>query len=1021
MPDQYRTLATFLILVVSMTLSSACRGSGPPYSPEKSLKSFQLPEGFRIELVAAEPEVIDPIAMAFDERGRLFVVEMGDYPISQEPLSRIKLLEDQDGDGRFERSTVFVDRLHFAHGVMPWKKGIIVTCAPDILYFEDTDGDSRADVRKVILTGFAQVNPQLHVNAPTYGMDNWIYAAYPKFGPGVRFKQFSDLGKPIHFPDHPEVPAVDIFAKGMDLRFKPDQLKLEPISGNSEFGLAFDARGHRFPSWNDKHVQHVVIENQYLARNPFLAVGSAVQFASDHGDAAEVYPITENPHLKEIREPSLLSQLGHFTSACGQSIYTGGSFPKKYEGAYFICEPVSNLVHCDLLSPHGATFVAKRALEKSEFLASKDSWFMPVFTTVGPDGALYVVDFYREIVEHPEWIRKDLMNATKLFYAGNDRGRIHRVVYEGAKSVGKPRLNEASVSGLVQELSNPNLWWRITAQRLLVERQDPAAIPPLKDLSQKAPSAEGRMHALWTLEGMNALDADLVLHALGDDSPAVREQAIRLTEKYLSDSRVMRKLLQMTNDPDNRVEFQLACTLAELPPTHSFEALSQIAARHLEDPWFQTAVLTAASQNANRWFQEVLGGKDFVQAQSKGKEEFLRRITSIVGARQRDSEVSQVLEVLSKRVNEQWQAVGLEGLADGLKRSSENRMKLSTRGEQLLLRLLDSPTPLVGQAAFDVAAHVRLIDSAELRITIGKATRTVLNEQSEVGTRAKAVRVLGLDPTQATLPLLESAFMPQQPEEVRLAAVAALLGVADSKSTDILLKQWKSYTASIRDAVLAGFFKQPGRLQALMDAIEAGKVQAWSLSRLTRQQLTQSPNEKIRKRAESLFANMSSDRGPVIARYRPAVRLSGNPQRGMEVFKKNCSKCHKIGDSGFDVGPNLMTITQRSKEELLENILDPNANIVPGYEEYVVQTKDGTMSTGVIANHSATTLTLRRGAGEEDTVLLKNIADLRSLTVSAMPEDLEQDVSVEQMADLLEYLRTFVGTKTAKAGIHGHF
>jgi putative heme-binding domain-containing protein len=646
---------------------------------------------------------------------------------------------------------------------------------------------------------------------------------------------------------------------------------------------------------------------------------------------------------------------------------------------------------------------------------------MPVFTTVGPDGALYVVDFYRKIVEHPEWIRKDLMNDNKLFYAGNDRGRIYRVVYEEAKPVPKLQLNEASTSQLVQELSHRNMWWRITAQRLLVERQDPTAIRALKDLSQKSPSAEGRMHALWTLEGMNALDMDLVLPALEDNSPAVREQAIRLAETYLSDARVVKKLLQMTNDPDDRVEFQLVCTLGDLPPTQSFEVLSQIAARHLEDPWFQTAVLTAASQNANRWLQAVLRRKDFVQVQSKGKEKFLRRITSIIGARQRDSEVSQVLEVLSKGEDEQWQIVNLEGLADGLKRGSGNRMKLSARGEQLLLRFLDSPTPLVGQAAFDVAARVQLIDSAELRTAIRKATRTVLDDKSEVEARAKAARVLGLDPTQATLPILERVFMPQQPEEIRLAAAAALLGVADSRSTDILLKQWKTYTARVRDAVLAGFFRQPRRVQALLDAVEVGKVQAWSLSRLTRQQLTQSLDEKIRKRAELLFANVSSDRAPIIEKYRPAMRMSGNTQRGMEVFKKNCSKCHKMGDSGFEVGPNLMTITRRSKEELLENILDPNANIVPGYEEYVVQTKDGTMITGVIANHSATTLTLRRGAGQEDTVLLNNIADLRSLTVSAMPEDLENAFSVEEMADLLEYLRTFVGTKKAQAAIHGHF
>jgi putative membrane-bound dehydrogenase-like protein len=1020
MSDRNLTLGLFLILVVSV-LFTGCRGASPPYSSEKALKTFQLPEGFRIELVAAEPEVIDPIAMAFDERGRLFVVEMGDYPISKESLSRIKLLEDRDGDGRFERSTVFVDRLHFAHGVMPWKRGIIVTCAPDILYFEDTDGDGHADVRKVILTGFAQVNPCLRVNAPTYGMDNWIYAAYQKFGPGVRFKEFSDLGKPIHFSDHPEVPAVDPFTKGMDLRFKPDQLKLEAVSGNSEFGLGFDARGHRFPSYNDKHVQHVVIENQYLARNPYLAVESAVQLPSDHGDAAEVYPITENPHLKEIRNPSLMPELGHFTSACGQSIYTAVSFPEKYQGAYFVCEPVSNMVHCDLLSPHGATFIARRALEKSEFLASKDSWFMPVFTTVGPDGALYVVDFYRKIVEHPEWIRQDLVNDTKLFYAGNDRGRIYRVVYQGSKPGPKPRLNEASVSELVQELSNTNMWWRITAQRLLVERQDPAAIPALKDLSQKAPSAEGRMHALWTLEGLNALDVGLVLQALGDGSPAVREQAIRLGERYLSDSRLVQKLLQKTNDSDDRVEFQLACTLGELAPAQSFMALSRIATRHLEDPWFQIAVLTAASENGDRWFQAVLRNKGLVQSESKGKEEFLRRITSIIGNKQKASEISQVFEALGKDMDERCQIASLKGLAEGLQNGSESRMKPSTKEAQILLRLVEAPSQLLSAAALEVAESIQLVDSTQLRAVIKKATEIVQSEESEIESRVRATRILGLDPTHVTLPFLERLFTPQQPEEVQAAAARTLLGISNSESTNIFLKNWRTFTAEVRDVVLAGFFKQPSRLTALLDAIEAGNLQAWSLSRLTRQQLTQFRDEKICKRAESLFAGISSDRGPVIQEYRPAVQTTGNAKHGMEVYKKNCSKCHKVGNSGFEVGPSLMSITRRSKEELLENILDPNANIVPGYEEHMMETKDGRTITGVIANRSATTVTLRRGAGEEDTVLRRNIVRGRVLTVSAMPEDLEKGMSLQEMADLLEYLGTLVGTESTKSGIHGHF
>jgi putative membrane-bound dehydrogenase-like protein len=1008
-------------LVIASIAISDCQNRKPPYSPQEALKTFQLPEGFRLELVAAEPDIVNPIAMAFDEQGRLYVVEMRDYPISDEPLSRIKLLEDRDGDGRYEHSTVFVDGLHFAHGVMPWKQGVIVTCAPDILYYRDTDGDGKADERRVIVTGFARVNPQLRVNAPTYGIDNWIYAAYPKFGRGNRFKQFSDLGKPLYYPDHPEVAPVDVFAKGMDLRFKPDQLKLEAVSGNSEFGLAFDARGHRFPSWNDKHAQHAVIENRYLARNPYLAVESAVQSMSDHGAAAEVYPITDNSDLKEIRSTALISELGHFTSACGQSIYNGGKFPEKYEGAYFICEPVSNLVHCDLLTPQGATFIARREREKSEFLASKDSWFKPVFTTVGPDGALYVVDFHRKIVEHPEWIRKEYVNDRKLFYAGNDCGRIYRIVKDDSVRAPKPMLKNTNASQLVKELSNPNSWWRLTSQRLLVERQELDAVPALKEMATKGVLAEGRVHALWVLAGLSAMTVELIVKALQDQSPMVREQAVLLAEDHISDPLVTKRLREMSSDSDDRVVFQLACTLGGLPAAQSFEVLKSIVTRHIEDPWYQMAVLSAAAKNSNQWFQAMIKDPAFVQEHSKGREDFLRRIASIIGAKQSASEINAVLASVSFRqdLDEQWRVAALEGLAEGLKQGTKSRMKLSGEGQEKLLKLVETQSPELSKSAFEVAASSELEASGRLRNLIKKAAESAKKRDVTVESRVGATRMIGLDPTHSTSAVLEQLLVPQEPEEVQVAAARALLNQSDTKSLEVLLKKWQSYTTPVREVVLEGFFKNSGSLHVLLDAIKTDKVKPWSLSRSRRMQLLRSGDEDVRKQAETLFAGIPNDRQSIIEKYRRAVLVNGDIDRGKQIFNKKCSRCHKIG--GAEVGPDLLTITKWDKAQLLENILDPSANVVPGYEEYLMETKDGNMITGVMVQESETTVTLRRSKGDEDTVLRSNIASLRAGTVSAMPEGLEDEISVEQMTDLLEFLRSLRSAAVPKTVIHGHF
>ena len=992
--------------ILAAVLTGGCAPTEPPYSPEAALRTFQLAPGFRIELAAAEPEVEDPISMAFDERGRLFVVEMRDYPIADEPLSRIKLLEDRDGDGRFEHSSVFVDGLHMAHGVLPWKGGILVACAPDILYFADTDGDGRADQRKVILTGFAQVNPQLRINTPLYEMDNWIYAAYPRFGVGRRFKQFSDQGQPIHFPGHPEIAPVDVFERRSDIRFKPDKLQIEPVSGNSEFGQAFNARGHRFPSWNNNHLRHSVIEIRYLDRNPYLQVENPMQTVSDHGQPAPVYPITDHPHLQDIRQTRLLKELGHFTSACGQSVYTGGRFPQPYDGAHFIAEPAHNLVHGDIVSARGASYSGAGAFEESEFLASRDSWFMPVFTTTGPDGALYVVDFYRKIVEHPEWIREDFVDDHELFYAGQDRGRIYRIVHGDPEPAEPPRLDRAGAAELVDRLSHPNRWWRLTAQRLLVERRDSSAVPRLKELARSGVSADGRMHALWTLEGLDALDVDLVVGGLEDERPEVREQAIRMGEPYLADRRIVDRMTEMTRDPDERVRFQLACTLGDLPAKESFESLLKIAHAHMEDPWFQVAVLSAAADDAVRWFHSVIRNQEFASQETEGRQLFLRRLSAMIGARQKARELTAVLGTVGKATTDAdlwWPAPSLEGLAEGLKRGAEPEANLPRRAQRILLELLSRPNQ-VGAAALEVAEGVRLSDTLQFRSMMRRAAALAADEKADRNARVHAVRLVALDPGRADYSLLAGLLRPRQPEEIQMAATRALTVLPHPRSTDILLEAWRSFTASLQNAALDGMLREPDRVPSILDAVEAGTVQPWTIRGARRGRLFRISEGETLERARTLLRSSPPDLRALMDQYGAAARTTGDFAAGREVFNTNCSQCHKVGETGSEVGPDLLSLSGRTKYEFLENILDPNSNIVPGYEEYLVETNDGRALTGVMASQGPATVTLRRSEGEEDTIARSQIANLRSLGVSAMPEGVQEDISVQQMAHLLEYL-----------------
>ena len=1007
MSKPFRTPA--FIGLICLLGSPGCSDSEPPLGPAEALTTFQLPEGFRIELVAAEPQVVDPISIAFDQQGRLYVLEMRDYPLSPESLGRIKLLEDADGDGRFEKASLFADQLHFPHGILPWKGGVLVTCAPDILYLADTDGDNRADVRKVMLTGFAQVNPQLRVNSPHYEIDNWIYAAYPKFGVGGRFKQFSDLGKPIRFPDLPEVAPVDIFEKGLDFRFKPDQGKLEPVSGNSEFGLAFDAAGNRFTSWNNKHIEHVVIQYPYLARNPYLVIDSDRHAPPDHGQASRVYPISTAPHRTETRSTRLMSELNHFTSACGQSVYTGGGFPADYQGAYFITEPVHNLVHADRLVPDGVTFVARRLEEERDFLASTDSWFMPVNTTTGPDGALYVVDFYRKVVEHPEFVREEFMHDQELFYSGTNHGRIYRIVHESQQTDAWPRLDQVTLKELVDHLSHRNKWWRITAQRLLIEHQDRSVTPLLATLTTQAPTPEGRIHALWTMEGLGVLNGELVLGALQDPSPLVREQAVRLSEAYTAEERIIEKLVNMHDDENPRVQFQLACTLGEVSPDLAFEALSAIAFRHMDSRWFQTAVLTSITGNGVRWLESV---KARIQDNPTDDQllEFLKRIAGVIGARQREGEVAGGLKIALGQLQRgagEASPVVLEGLAEGLKRGAKRRIGLSGPGQQMLLTLIENERAAIHTPALGIAARIAFGDTRRFRRALNRAAET-LSGAATTELKVHATRVLALDPGPKFRAALASLLSPQEPEEVQDAAVEALIGVTPMP-VPLLLEKWSSFTVSRREAVLDALFENPGHIAALLDALESGEVQAGSLSRTRKRQLLRLPDKELRVRAATLVEALMTSRKEAIEKYRSSVIDRGNPEKGKEVFARQCSKCHKVGNSGYEVGPDLLSLTNRARENLLANIVDPNADIVPGYEEYRVDTRDGRMLTGVLLEQNANSVTLGREEGEKDNILRANIAALRPSTVSAMPEGVEEEITVGEMTDLLEYLKSLGG------------
>lgn len=997
------------IVVSIMWLASGCGSgeNGPPYSPEEALKTFQLPDEFEIELVAAEPNINDPVAIDFDPNGRMYVVQMTDYPSQDSAVSSIVLLEDRDNDGRYESSTVFAEELAFVNGVMCWNDGVLATVAPDIIYLKDTTGDGKADVRRVVLSGFAATNPQLRMSSIRYGLDNWIYGAYPSAGGSGRYPQFSDHGEPLHFQDDPQGRRFNIYP-ATDFRFHPDSLFVEPSGGFSQFGLTFDDAANRFAVWNNKHVRHVVIDSRYLTRNPNFNAGQIMASVPDHGDASPVFSIARN--ALDLHE----SEIGHFTSACGLTVYTGGIFPGPYAASSFVCEPVSNLLHVDLLTDNGVTFSGARHRQDQEFLASTDSWFRPVNTAIGPDGALYVVDFYRFLVEHPAWIpRADeqgiYTHAGVLqeadFLKGHDLGRIYRIVPKGfdRSKVTRPALLDANKKELVAALQHSNRWWRITAQRLLLERKDRSAIPLLERLVTEG-SPVGRIHALWTLQGFGVLSDDQVLGSLEDSSAMVRRQGVLLAEQRLHSSSLRRKIVSMVNDPDIRVQFQVALTFTVLPHGETFEPLKKLATQHLTDHWFQTAILLNATSDLVRWFKEYLQvpvSGDGIVARKK----MSRSIAVILGNRQIPDEVSSFLSFIAHLEDTASQSTGLRGLYTGLTQRG-GAIRLTARAQDDLLRLASHVDEGVRDAALDVASQINLVRTPGIRTTIRTAIATAVDASQPDEIRGHATRVAGLDPAGPDLALYDKLLRPQQPADVQMAAARVLLAARDTAAISILLSRWESYTAEVRDVVEKGFLYKEQSAARLVQALVSGKVKSTWLSATARTRLMQHRDPNIRRTAREYLSSLFGDREKIVNSYHESTILKGDIANGKAVFESACSVCHKVTDQGNEIGPDLRSVSNRTKINLLAMILNPNADISPGYDGYMIETKDGRSLAGIMVNESPALVVLRAPGGAEHTVPRSDIENIKPMDSSIMPEGLETSLTIQEMSDLLEFIQT---------------
>jgi putative membrane-bound dehydrogenase-like protein len=1000
--DSNKFYVVIILLGVIISCTSSSNSGKGPIEPEEALSTFELEPGFEIELVASEPLVSDPVDMEIDEYGRLYVVELHGYPLDKSGSGKIKLLTDTDGDGRMDKSTVFADGLKMPFGIMRWKKGVIVADAPDVLYLEDTTGDGKADIREIVLTGFAFSNAQMNVSNPVYGLDNWIYLTSESGSTyQIYKKEFGDLGGDIFFPGQPDTPRLPRKGSGRTVRVRPDQKELELTSGRTQFGHSFDKWGHHILGNNSKHIYHEVIAAAYLNRNSDLLVSNATQTLTDHG--SEVFPITQNP------ERQLLTNVGIFTSACGNTTYSGGAFSEPFnDDVSFVCEPVSNIVHADHLKDEGASFTAQRiGRPHKEFLASTDAWFRPVNMYVGPDGALYVVDYYRQIIEHPEWMSEEAIKSGDL-YNGFDRGRIYRITKKDAKPASWTkglRLGDATNEALVEELSNQNSWWRLHAQRLLVDRASEDVVPPLIQHAINAASPMGRLHSLWTLEGLGELTPELIVQALCDPEAGIRENAIKLAELHLAAAPELAKaLLPLQADPDAKVRFQLLCTLGFLDTPESAGARNKLLFNDLDDNWVQIAALSASSSQTFSLLKVVL---DNYQQDRPAYASLAQRLASMIGASGKPGNIRTLFQQAAStgsKENKGWQAPVLEGLAEGMGRNPVPNSILKYELPALINICFEHSSTPVRNASLHLLSVTDIQDKSQLNKAVEKAVSIAKDNSLSHEKRAEAIRFLALDNLAQHATMLKKLIVTQELPSVQLAALKTLSLIPDHTVTDYVLEQWPALTPEIREAAISTFLVSPDRVSVLLEAIDSSKIQKASVNFYQRVRLMTVSDEKLRTHARAMFAHHEDEK--VNKKYQQALKLKGDAIKGKDIHLQNCAICHQVrGTLGVSFGPDLGTVHNWQPERIMANILAPNLSIAAGYELWVVELNNGETVQGIISSETPGAITLKNAGMLEKTINRQNIKSLRTLNISVMPAGLEKNIDQQQMADLLTFLR----------------
>jgi len=943
----------------------------PALAPEAALESFHVADGFRIELACAEPNVADPVAMAFDAVGRLFVIEMRGYSENQEDMAgRVRLLEDTNDDGTYDKSTVFADGLSWPTAIFCTQGGILVGAAPDIIWLKDEDGDGQADQQRVVFTGFRKSNVQGLLNTFQWGLDNRIHGVTSSSGGSVQ--KVVD-GKPQGEP---------IALRGRDFSIDPLTMTIQAISGGGQHGMSMNSWADKFTCSNSDHLQQIIFPDHYLARNPYLSVPGVRRSIAEDGPQAEVFRASPVEAWRVIRTKLRVANAvpgpvegggrpaGYFTGATGVTIFRGDGWPEAYRGLAIIGDVGSNLIHRKKLTRQGVEYRGKRIDDGKEFVASSDIWFRPVQYANAPDGSLYVADMYREVIEHPKSLPPMIKKHLDLT-SGKDRGRIYRIVGDGFQRRPVPRLSQLPSSELVALLDHPNAWHRETASRLIYERQDTSIAEKLVYNIAHATSPEGRVASLCTLAGMDQLTDDVLLYSLEDPHPRVRQHALRLSEPHLKRSPQLRdRLAKLSTDNDPHVRFQLALSAGEVPLEEKAAILADLAGRDGSNPDMQAAIQSSLKTGAGLTLQAIA-------KKEEPSRELLAALARQIGKQQRQEDLAVLLTILPSL--------------------HDNQPELF----ELLIQSLDAPPE--SRLAQQLAKATQGSSQEVIAKMVEEARHTASDLDVSVDKRVRAIEVLPFGEFRSAY--FKELLQPFQPLPVQKAALATIQEFNSPEVAELIVSQWSSLGPDLRAQATEVLTSRASWVGVLLKAMKENQISPADIDVSQLAELKPILDAEQGQQIDAVLKKHDrSDRAGVVRAYQASLSMPGEKDRGKKVFAKHCAACHQFGGKGNPIGPNLAAMKNRGPDAILVNILQPNAEVNPQYMNYLCLTTDGRTFSGIIANETSTSITLVKDDGKSETILRIDIDQLRSTGVSLMPEGLENVISPEAMADLLCYL-----------------